>query len=99
VWKVIACWVCLIIGALSLTRGLHVHQQITEKLDTGALGVLRSAWVWLNAEIHAEVAWYRDAIPWMISGGVVLLIIGVFLALRLTADKKRAADKKTPRKK
>jgi hypothetical protein len=88
----------LIAGATALARGLYLQRQLTEQLDTGAMGAIRSWVMWSTTDGRELVAWYRQITPWLIGGGSVLLLMGTGLALwdpTIVVEEK--AGKLTPR--
>jgi hypothetical protein len=80
-WRLVFISCLLVVGAIALARGLYLQRQLTEQLDTGAMGAIRSWVMWSTTEGNELVTWYRQVTPWLIGGGSVLLLSGAVLAI------------------
>lgn len=96
-WRLLLICSLLVIGATALARGLYLQRQLTEQLDTGAMGAIRSWVMWSTTDGRELVAWYRKVTPWLIGGGSAFLLCGTVLALRTPQTANAAGRKKEPR--
>ncbi len=81
-WRLLLISILLILGATALARGLYLQRQLSQQLDTGAMGAIRSWIMWSTNDGRELVAWYRKVTPWLIGGGSALLLGGTILAIR-----------------
>jgi hypothetical protein len=96
-WRMLLICMLLILGATALARGLYLQRQLSQQLDTGAMGAIRSWIMWSTTDGRELVAWYRKITPWLIGGGSVLLLGGTILAVRSPQSANRTAGEKEPR--
>jgi hypothetical protein len=98
-WRWILTIVLLVLGATALARGLYLQRQISQQLDTGAMGAIRSWIMWSTTDGRELVGWYRQVTPWLIGGGCVLLLSGAILAIRMPTKHKKNQGEKAKEKK
>jgi len=96
-WRLLLISILLVIGATALARGLYLQRQLSQQLDTGAMGAIRSWVMWSTTDGRELVAWYRAVTPWLIGGGSAFLLCGTVLALCAPQTANAAGAEKRPR--
>jgi hypothetical protein len=96
-WRLLLISILLVIGATALARGLYLQRQLSQQLDTGAMGAIRSWVMWSTTDGRELVTWYRTVTPWLIGGGSTFLLCGMVLAVRAPQTTNSAGGKKESR--